>query len=144
MTPVRRATVADAPAMAEISVQTWRHAYSEILPAKLLASLSAAERAAGFQGMLEKPAAAWTAFVATERKQAPAVGFGCCGAQRSTDIAAQGFAGEFQAIYVLHHVQRRGLDRALRAAMADALAENDFRAASVWTLRDMGCEDTVR
>ena len=135
MTLVRRATADDARAMAQISVQGWWHAYADILPVTLLDGLSADERAAGFQRMLDKPAAAWTAFVASAGNRGSAVGFAYCGAQRSSGIAALGFAGEFQAIYVQHTAQRRGLGRALMAAMAAALAGHDFQAA-VWTLRD--------
>ena len=40
MTAIRQATLADAHAIATIHVQSWQHAYADILPAEALAALS--------------------------------------------------------------------------------------------------------
>ncbi|MCA9833677.1 MAG: GNAT family N-acetyltransferase [Thermomicrobiales bacterium] len=54
MTAIRQATLADAHAIATIHVQSWQHAYADILPAEALAALSVPEREAMHQRNLAR------------------------------------------------------------------------------------------
>jgi GNAT superfamily N-acetyltransferase len=61
---IRGATVADADAIAAISVRAWRRAYADLLDPQLLADLDAGERAARWRDWLERDGVqAWVAEV---------------------------------------------------------------------------------
>ena len=49
---------------------------------------------------------------------------------------ADGFAGEFSALYLLAAQQRRGVGRRLMATMARDLLARGMQAACLWVLRD--------
>jgi len=133
---IRTATVADASAIGSIHVEAWRETYVGIVPDHVLAGLSVEGRAAMWGRHLRDPTAsnASAAFVA--ERGGTIVGFGCCGAQRAEMLKAQGYDGEFIAIYVLRTSQHRGLGLALMGAMAQELRRRQLEAASLWVLRE--------
>jgi ribosomal protein S18 acetylase RimI-like enzyme len=130
---IRRARADDAPAIAAVHVAAWREAYAGLLPARLLRSLSVEEAVLKWRPMLSVPHPA--VFVAMRPDQTVA-GFGSCGPQRAAALAADGFAGEIEAIYLLAADQGQGLGRRLMAAMARALIAEGLGSAALWVLRD--------
>lgn len=76
MTTIRPATMADAHAIATIHVQSWQHAYAEILPTDALAALSIPEREDMHQRNLAHPQGAH--YLVAEREGA-VIGFASWG-----------------------------------------------------------------
>jgi GNAT superfamily N-acetyltransferase len=133
---VRRADVANAQAIAAAHVASWREAYAGIMPEHVLASLSVEECAALLRSILGDPdAEAASATFIAEESPGVALGFASCMRQRDAGLAASGFSGEFAALYVPRHAQRRGVGRALMAATARHLAAHGHGSAALWVLR---------
>jgi ribosomal protein S18 acetylase RimI-like enzyme len=134
---IRRAEPGDAAAIAAVHVAAWRETYAGLVPERMLRAFSVAERTTRWRRILTapEPARASAVFVAVGREQAVA-GFGSCGRQPVAALAADGFAGEFSALYLLAHQQRRGIGRRLMATMARDLLARGMQAASLWVLRD--------
>ena len=131
---IRPAGLDDAPAIAAIHVGAWQETYAGLLPAAMIAAHTVETRLAVWTRIFGDPASGTTVEVA----EGPAglVGFGSCGAQRLTELAADGFDAEVSAIYVLSAAQRRGTGSTLMAAQAAHLRQSGHRAASLWVLRD--------
>ncbi|MGU3329002.1 N-acetyltransferase family protein [Methylobacterium mesophilicum] len=131
---VRPAVLDDAQAIAAIHVAAWRETYAGLLPAGMIAAQTVERRFAMWTRILGDPASGTAVEVAEEG--AGLVGFGSCGAQRSAELAADGFGGEVGAVYVLRSAQRRGTGTALMAALAARLNQAGHRAASLWVLSE--------
>lgn len=134
---IRRATVEDAAAIAAVHVAGWHESYAGIVPAAALAKRTVKARTERWRAMLTDPAGHdhGATFVACEDDGA-VVGFAACGPQRTPDLAAQGFDGEFFAIYLLRAAQRRGIGHALMAALARDLAGRGLGCASLWVFEE--------
>jgi ribosomal protein S18 acetylase RimI-like enzyme len=136
-TAIRRARAGDAAAIAVVHVAAWRETYAGLVPDGMLSALSVEERTGRWHRILTAPDP-WmesAAFVAVGAAQ-DVLGFGSCGRQPLADLVADGFAGEFSALYVLAAHQRRGLGRRLMALMAQDLVERGLRGAALWVLRE--------
>jgi GNAT superfamily N-acetyltransferase len=130
---VRTARAEDAPAIARVSVDTWRSQYRGLLPDALLAGLSydgRARKLAGWFGDTPCQAAGEGCSVA-ERPGAGVVGFVWAGPERDGDPE---YAGEVYALYVRAAEQGRGLGRRLMGAASARLAEQGWRSLLVWVL----------
>jgi len=133
----RRAQLRDARAIAVVHVMTSIETYANLLPAETLNAFTVEWRAKQWQQIIEmsnEPDD--TGVLVAEDEGNTIVGFGCCNRQRSEELAAKGFNGEFQAIYVLPFFQGRGLGRSLMFDMARHLNERSILGASCWVLRD--------
>lgn len=123
---IRPATVADAPDIARVQVETWRLAYDALLPADYLALLSVAAGTVRWEEHLA--GADRRTFVAGE----PVRGFAAAGPPRDPDLPDR--TGEVYAVYVHPARQRQGLGRALVDAAVDWLAGCGYAAAALWVL----------
>jgi ribosomal protein S18 acetylase RimI-like enzyme len=132
---IRRARVDDASSIGAVHVAAWREAYAGLLPACLLRSLSVEEAVEKWRETLTGPPSPKAVFVAL-RGDRSVTGFGCCGPQRTAKLRADGYGGEFEAIYLLAADQRQGFGRRLMAEMARALMTHGLDGASLWVLRD--------
>ena len=107
---VRRASPADARAIAEIGVLGWRAAYRGILPGGFLASMSVDAREVAWRSMLESDeeglAPSWVAEL-----DARVIGFVATGPPRDDDVPLP--AAEVYALYVLPAAWRAGAGGAL-------------------------------
>lgn len=121
---IRVATPADAPAIADVHVASWRSSYAALLDAAYLTSLDVAERTAAWNRRLANPALHTVVALAGEA----IVGFSCAGPNR--DASASHVRGEVYAIYLREEAKGQGLGRALFAASLDWL-----RAHRMWPLR---------
>lgn len=131
---IRRASEADAAALAEVHETTWRETYIGLFPEQMLDALTADARAAAWRRILSGGAGELaTTFVA--ERAGRLVAFGSCGRQRDPDFVAQGYAGEFAAVYVLKTDQRQGLGTRLMRAMMGELAERGLVGFSSWVPR---------
>lgn len=111
---IRRASVGDARAIAEVAVLGWRAAYRGILPGDFLTGLSVRAREIAWQAMLESDpegcAPAWVA-----ERDGRVVGFVSSGPPRDEDVPLS--AAEVYAIYVMPADWGMGVGRALLDAV---------------------------
>lgn len=134
---IRKANAGDADAIADVHVRCWKEAYPGLVPSSMLDGLSVEGRAMWWRKALTASPRPdhLTVFVAVQ-SDGQIVGFGSCGQQRSDELDATAFDGEFQAIYVLGAVQRQGIGKRLMIEMATCLSKSEHRGASLWVLRD--------
>lgn len=134
---IRRAQAGDAAAIAAVHVAAWQETYTGLVPARMLSAFSVEERTRRWHRILTAPDPSLESavFVAVQPSQSVA-GFGSCGRQPVAALLADGFAGEFSALYVLAAHQRQGLGRRLMALMAQDLLAREMRGAALWVLRD--------
>jgi GNAT superfamily N-acetyltransferase len=127
---VRAAVLADAPAIADVHVRSWRAAYEGQLPDAYLGKLSAEERAASWRVRLTAPVAGWGAFVAVSDGQIMGfIAFGPSG----HDDAPPGWA-EIYALYLERAAWGRGIGRALLDDAERALLSFGFAQLGLWVL----------
>jgi GNAT superfamily N-acetyltransferase len=127
---IRAATPEDAHSVAQVHVDSWRHAYRGLLPDDYLDALSVEDREAMWLGAFSDPAARTGAFVA--EAEGRVVGFASFGPTRDED--ARNGTGEIPAIYVAPSVLGTGVGRGLLAAAIDGLREAGFGRATLWVL----------
>jgi L-amino acid N-acyltransferase YncA len=130
VTSIRAATAADARAIAEVHVASWRATYRGIVPDAVLDALSIEEREGRWASSLATPDSRSFAYVA-EDDAGRVVGFASGGPRRDGDPA---YAGELYAIYLLRGVQGRGIGRRLTEAVARHLEDRGMRSMLVWVL----------
>lgn len=126
---IRPATVADAPAMAAVHVETWRTAYAHIFPAQFLEALSVEHRRGVWERVLAGLPEDEHAHVAELRREV--VGFAHCGPSRDDD--GRGVA-ELSAVYVAGHCWSLGVGRALIASARGVLVDRGWTEATLWVL----------
>lgn len=128
---IRLARVADAAAIAEIHVTSWRAAYAGQLPDDYLDNLSLSDRQHWWEQMLRKPTLPNRVFVLAEEDVV--AGFASIGPSRDDDALAG--TGELRAIYVDPCHWNRGLGRLLHDHALDALSNDGHRCVTLWVLR---------
>jgi RimJ/RimL family protein N-acetyltransferase len=125
---IRRATIADATAIAEVHVAAWRWAYRDDLPASFLEGLTLEDRAKDWSEWLAAPGEeTWVAEGA-----AGIVGF--CGFGPSRDDDAPERTAEVRTIYLLRHVVGTGIGRELFTQANDRLRDLRYAHATLWVL----------
>lgn len=124
---IRKATVADAEAIATIHVRTWQTAYAEIFPTEFLANLSVERRVAAWREQLANNPG--LTFIAEENGLVT----GWVSGGMSIDPDAVG-ASEIQAIYVLPEYWNKGVGAALMQTIEQALPPS--HTTTLWVLRD--------
>jgi ribosomal protein S18 acetylase RimI-like enzyme len=129
---LRRATEADASAIAEIHVRSWQRAYRGILPAPFLDGLRVVDREDGWRrGMTTLPHERhpWLAEV-----DGRIAGFVSAGPSRDDDADRQ--TGEVYAIYVDPDCWDRGIGRALFGHVTHDLRGHGYEVATLWVLAE--------
>jgi len=125
---IRRATAADARAIAAAHVASWRWAYRGQLPDDLLDGLSVEEREAGWRSALELDDAG----VYVALREDVVVGFASGMASRDDDALAG--TGEVLTVYVLQDEAGKGTGRDLLVAVQEDLRRRGFTRARLWVL----------
>jgi len=113
---VRPATPADARALAEVHVASWRAAYRGLVPDEVLVRLDVEERAERWRGWIEE------LIVLVAEEEGAVVGF----------VAAIGTTGEIPALYIAPGHFREGIGSRLLAAAHDALRAAGRSEAVLW------------
>ena len=131
---IRPATCADAETIAALHVATWAEAYATLAPPEVLAPYTLEARRAQWRETLAEEQAETSVFLALRGDGAP-LGFCASGAQQSAILAERGYAGQFQAIYLLKEAHRSGLGRRLMRLMAQDLRARGIEWGSLWVLR---------
>jgi ribosomal protein S18 acetylase RimI-like enzyme len=128
---IRRATLADAAALAQVHDTTWRETYTGLMSEQMLNALTADARTEAWRRILTSEIGYLATTYVAERANA-LVAFGSCGQQRNADFAAAGYEGEIAAVYVLKTDQRRGLGSRLMSAMMSDLADRGLSGYTLW------------
>jgi GNAT superfamily N-acetyltransferase len=128
--PIRDATLADAPTIARIHVDSWRATYRGLMPDDLLAGLSyEGRRRMWVQEITAANEGRGCVVVADEG------GAGIVGFSHGTRCQGDwGYDGELIAIYLSEGHQGRGLGKALFLAVADRLAAQGMGSMLLWVL----------
>ncbi|HEU5489757.1 MAG TPA: GNAT family N-acetyltransferase [Gaiellaceae bacterium] len=128
MLAVRPATAADADAIGRIQVESWRAAYSRLLPEETIAAFDVAARQQLWrEGLARPPRPGSATFVAAVDDET--VGFATVGASQSEDAT-----GELYAIYVHPSSWGHGAGRALIERSEESLRASGFTKALLWVL----------
>ena len=132
MDAIRPATEQDAASIAHVHVESWRTTYKGIVPESYLARLDETERTAGWH---ERIVSGMPIFVAIQQNDTAGtvVGFISGGPIREP---IDGHDAELYTIYLLQHVQRRGIGTALLRKLASRLDDDGFKNLIVWVLED--------
>ena len=132
---IRRAALADAPALAQVHDTTWRETYTGLMSEQMLDALTADARAEAWRRILSGD----TGYLATTyvaERTGDLVAFGSCGAQRDGQFAVDGYDGEIAAVYVLKSDQRQGLGKRLMTTMMRDLVDRGVSAFTLWVPRE--------
>lgn len=125
---IEAANADDCHAIAETHVESWQHAYKAFLPEPYLASLSVAERAAGWRRMLDRSPGQ----VLLARDGDQVVGFIAMGASRDKDAPAG--RAEVFALYVKPACWSAGVGRQLWLAALAQLRKKGHKSVSLWVI----------
>ena len=126
---VREATVADADAIGRIQVETWRAAYSGLMPADALETASVAERQRMWRAGLSRELPPQRATFVAEA-EGEVVGFASVGECREPGSED----GELYAIYLDQTRWGHGVGRSLLEQAERSLRDAGFEAALLWVL----------
>ncbi len=127
---VRPARIEDAPAIAEVHVETWREAYSGLMPSDNLAGLSVERRAEIWRSMLSGQFPGVHVRVA-ETPDTGVFGFAAGGAARGENPPLD---GELHAINIVRRHHRHGAGRRLVLEIARCVATGGHRGMMLWVL----------
>jgi GNAT superfamily N-acetyltransferase len=127
---IRDAQPGDAHGIAAVHVESWQMAYKGLLPERVLANLSVADRERTWSTILVDPPPRTAVLLAT--CDAVVVGFVAVGPGRDSAAAAQ--AGELYAIYLRPDQWGRGIGAQLHGAAIHLLSTLGFTQVTLWVL----------
>jgi ribosomal protein S18 acetylase RimI-like enzyme len=125
---IRRAAPADARAIAEVHVASWRWAYAGDLPQEVLDALSVDDRERMWREVIAEP----TVVVEAAERYGRVVGFVSTGSTRDDD--GLGRTGELFAIYLDPSVAGTGVGESLLDHAERDLRDAGFERATLWVL----------
>ena len=125
---LRRANVDDAPAIAGVSIESWRAAYEGLMPAQVLDALDLGQRTGRWKAHLAAPTI--SVFVAVDTDEV--IGFSSVRPTR--DETADERVGEIPAIYLLESHWRVGVGRRLCERALDEARGRKFEEVTLWVL----------
>lgn len=132
MTLIRQATIADAPSIAHVQVETWRSAYVGIVPQPFLDTLDVAARTKQWESWIEGRLA--HVFVAENAEGVH--GFISGGVLRDGINLGQNYDSEIYTLYVAPAAQGGGAGRQLMRALATCFTEHGLKRPVVWVLEE--------
>jgi len=124
---IRRATPADAEAIARVHVQAWQESYRELVPQAAIDARTVETRIAQWQNTLVRLGRA--TFVVEH--DGVISGFASGGGILWTGLPT---SCEVSALYLLDAIKRRGLGRGLLGALFGELRARNFTSAGLWVL----------
>ena len=128
MSTVRPATAADADAIGRIQVETWRAAYTGLMPDEAIARFDVADRQQLWREGLGRELRPGSAVFVAEL-HGEVVGFVSVGVSRDDDRL-----GELYAIYLHPSCWDRGVGRALIEQAEASMRSSGFAEAILWVM----------
>lgn len=128
MNTIRPARPEDAPAIAEIYVETWQTSYAGMVPSSILIKMSPAKISKSWQRAIEHQQS--TILVMVNHSQT-VIGFGSTGSNRDK---ASPFDSEIYTLYIHPDFQNQGNGRLLLHNLFQANIERGFRHCELWVL----------
>jgi ribosomal protein S18 acetylase RimI-like enzyme len=125
---IRKATLNDAGAIAQVHVESWHETYSELIPAEVLEAMTDYERRLQMWSRVLSNES-HSSFVALNEAE-EILGFVNGG--RPNGEAPEDYDAELYTIYLLRCQHGKGLGRKLMAALAKDLHEKGFKALYLW------------
>ncbi|HEY7947934.1 MAG TPA: GNAT family N-acetyltransferase [Acidimicrobiales bacterium] len=132
---IRRATGADALAIATVHVRSWQSAYEELLPQRYLDGLDPRDGAEQWQAVLDATAWPTNGILVLVDEPGAITGFAHLGPTRDHDDDPM-TVGELQTLYLDPGVWRHGGGSLLLGAVQTQMGEAGFRTATAWTLEN--------
>jgi len=130
---IRQATLADAPAIAKIRIDTWRTAYRGIVPEDYLSNMSYEESERSWVSRLSETEREKTWVYVAVDAVGRLVGFVSGGMGRDEDPV---YKSELYAIYILQAYQGQGIGRLLALALVEKLVQMGFDSMLLWVFAD--------
>ena len=130
---IRQATLADAPAIAKIRIDTWRTAYRGIVPEDYLSNMSYEESERIWVSRLSETEREKTWVYVAVDAVGRLVGFVSGGMGRDEDPV---YKSELYAIYILQAYQGQGIGRLLALALVEKLVQMGFDSMLLWVFAD--------
>ena len=130
---IREATIADAAAIARVSVDTWRSAYRGIVPQRILDGLSYELRASNWKETLRGFGHQEFVYVA-ENEARQIVAFASGGPALIKQPAL--YRGELFTLYILDAYQRQGLGQRLFFQVVERLLALQLTSMLIWVLAE--------
>ena len=127
MVQIRPATLDDAAAIARVKVDTWRSAYTGIVPQSVLDNMNYADVTEQWQYNLRNPLGVTLLAFSGQ----VLVGYGTAGPVRGQYPPCD---AEILALYVHQSHQGQGIGKKLVNACADYLLSQGYRALLIWVL----------
>jgi ribosomal protein S18 acetylase RimI-like enzyme len=124
---IRRATVNDARAIAEVHVKSWQAAYRGLLPEDFLQNLSVFRREEQWRRGLQNPEQVMLVY-----EQEGIVAF--CGFAPSRDDVDKTRIAELGTIYALESAWGQGIGKALWQEAIKLMREKGFTEVTLWVL----------
>jgi len=129
---IRHGTLADAPSLARVHVDTWRATYRGMVPDEYLDAMSYDSSTTMSERLLASSGPRKATFVAEDEKGV-IVGFAGVGPVRDE---MDGIDGELYTIYLRPDAQGEGIGTMLFDAVTTFLAGEGMRGMLVWVLTD--------
>jgi ribosomal protein S18 acetylase RimI-like enzyme len=130
MVTVRLAAAADADAIGRIQVESWRAAYTGLLPDEAVDRFDVASRQQLWrEGLARTPRPGSATFVVEETGEV--IGFASVGASREPDAERE---GELYAIYLHPTCWGRAIGKALLQRAEESLRGSGYRTAILYVL----------
>ena len=130
MVTVRLAGAADAEEIGRIQVETWRAAYTGLMPDEAVARFDVAARQQLWrEGLARTPRPGSATFVVEDAGEL--VGFASVGAARDGEAEKE---AELYAIYLHPSRWDRGIGRTLLQRAEESMRSSGFREAVLWVL----------
>src|SRR2546423_11087167 len=130
---IRQATLADAPAITKIRIDTWRTAYRGIVPEDYLSNMSYEESERSWVSRLSETEREKTWVYVAVDAVGRLVGFVSGGMGRDEDPV---YKSELYAIYILQAYQGQGIGRLLALALVEKLVQMGFDSMLLWVFAD--------
>lgn len=130
LTIIRAANLADAEAIAEVHVTSWRESYEGIVPKAILDALSVSERTERWRGIL---AQVGRQPVHVAEQEGRLVGFAQGGKNLSDELGQE---MELYAIYLLSRIKRQGVGARLLKAVVNDFTQLGANSAGLWVFKE--------
>jgi ribosomal protein S18 acetylase RimI-like enzyme len=130
-TTIRRATLADAPAIAQLHIASQRAAYRGLIPQELLDHADRAWRARDWSSRIAD--SAWPVLLLEDGKGPMLLGFCHLTAARDAELDGR-TTGEITALHVAPGQRGRGYGRALYEEARAELARRGYTELVLWVL----------